>query len=217
MAKPSLQFSLKAMLIVTSAIGIWLGYHVNLARRQREAVARLETLAEGNALWFYAHEWDEDRETRKPTGTQLEPGPSWIRNLLGIDCWDSVVAINAQGCDLTDSALAWLLDRLPSVSYLELRLNPIGDASMSKVATMRNLKTLRVSRTNISDSGLRDIGRIKSLRTLDLCGDDVTDSGLLALSDLTELRNLFVSSTKVTDEGIRKLKEVLPRVKQRRY
>lgn len=215
--RPRLQFSLKILLLATTAFGIWLGDQANRARRQRETIAMIKTLTGGNAFCFYSYEWNEDRECLKQPGVQVEPGPQWLRNLLGIDVLDSVVAIEAQGCSLTDADLVWLLERLPAVSCLELRDNPLGNASMSKFAAMMNLKALRVSCTNVDDAGLRDIGRMKSLRTLDLCGDRVTDCGLLALSDLTELRNLYVESTEVTDHGVDELKKILPRVKKRRY
>jgi|GEM_PF-2568811 len=207
------QFSLKTLLVATMAICLFCGYQVNRARRQREAVAKIE---KSGGLALYGYEWDQDQD-RSKSAPLLEPGPAWLRNLLGIDYLDSVVAIEAQECEMTDSDFVWLLDRLPNVSYLELRMNPIGDASMPKVGTMRNLTTLRLARTDITDSGLRDIGRNKSLRSLDLCGDRVTDTGLLALSGLTELRSLYIEMTDVTDSGVSELKKVLPRVKKRRY
>lgn len=212
------QFSLKALLVATSAIGIWLGLQVNRAIRQREAVGRIEKLTdEEMAICYYRYEWDQDRDCPKKPGTQVEPGPAWLRNLLGIDFLDPIVAVDIQGCDLTDSDLVWLLDRLPSVCYLELRWTPIGNASLSKLAALPNLKTLRVAHTKIDDLGLREIGKIKSLRTLDLCGNNVTDDGLLSLSGLTELRTLYVDSTGITDDGISDLKTSLPHVRKGRY
>ena len=211
------QYSLRALLVAMTAIGIWLGLQVNRVIRQREAIAKIAKLTDGNALCLYRYEWDEDRDCRKNPYAPVEPGPAWLRNLLGIDFLDPIVAIDVQGCELTDSDLVWLLDRLPSISYLELRWTLVGNAGVSKLAALPNLKTLRVAHTKIDDLGLRDIGKIKSLRTLDLCGTGVTDDGLRSLSGLTELRTLYVDSTKITDDGINELKKSLPHIRKGRY
>lgn len=207
------QFSLRALLVVLTLAGVGMGAYANRVRHQQEAVARIEHMG---AFAYYGYEWDDSRDWFH-AGVVHEPGPALIRNSLGIDWLDSVVAIRFDGCSVSDTDLHWLTQRLPELRYLELRLTAVGDQGVSSIDKLRKLRNLELAETRVSDIGLKIIGRVRSLRSLDLCGTCVTDNGLTSLYGLAELRCIYLESTAVTPTGVTKLMKALPQVEKRRY
>jgi hypothetical protein len=207
------QFSLRVLLVILTCLCIWLGARANSVRRQREAIARIDGLG---AFAYYAFEWNESRDWFQ-TGAVGEPGPTWLRNLLGIDWLNPVVAIRFEGCSITDADLDWLIERLPELRYLELRHASIGDRGLANLGQLQRLRNLEVAGTHIGDGAMVAIGRVRSLRSLDLCDTNVTNNGLKSLSALTELRSIYLESTAVTHDGVANLKKALPKLQRRRY
>src|SRR5262245_19997517 len=68
-----LRFSLRTMLLLITALCIWLGYQVNAARRQREALAAIARA--GGTVYF-------DRRTP----------PDWLHQFLGDDSRTAIKA-----------------------------------------------------------------------------------------------------------------------------
>jgi hypothetical protein len=74
-----LQFSLRTLLVVMLIVCVTLGWKVNKAKRQREAVAWVQ---ESGGSVSYGYEFDD---ARKRVPNPQPPGPKWLRELLGID------------------------------------------------------------------------------------------------------------------------------------
>ena len=70
------RFSLRAMILVILVIGIWLGWQVNRAREQREAVAAVRRY--GGEV-HYEHEFFDGKLKSGRNGW----GPRWLRQLVG--------------------------------------------------------------------------------------------------------------------------------------
>lgn len=202
------------MLIAVAASCVWLGWQCDFARRQREAVVKVEELG---GFAFYSHEWDDSNDFLSLTATR-KPWPTWLEKLVGIDSLDPVVAAWLDGgSEVKDSDLAWILDRLPRLRSLNLHGASITSAGISRIAELPKLRTLDLADTCINDSAMPNIGQLHALRSLDLCHTRVTDHGLLVLHRLRELRSIYVESTGVTEEGMAQLRHALPQVKRRRY
>ena len=71
-----LRFSLRAMILVILVIGIWLGWQVNRAREQREAVAAVRRY--GGEV-HYEHEFFDG----KLKSGRTDWAPRWLRQLVG--------------------------------------------------------------------------------------------------------------------------------------
>src|SRR5262245_8259132 len=97
-----LRFSLRTMLVLITALCIWLGFQVNAARRQREAVTAIlnaggivaydyqvvsrrqrTSLAPGISSW-QDYSFDSGRAT---------PGPKWLRQYIGDDYFRTAVGV----------------------------------------------------------------------------------------------------------------------------
>jgi hypothetical protein len=72
------------------------------------------------------------------------------------------------------------------------------------------LTSLDLDGTGVTDAGLTKLMTLKALRTLDLSDTKITDFGLARLAELKELRELLVCGTAVTEDGIAELKKALP-------
>lgn len=90
-----LQFRLRTLIVGTGVIAIWLGWYVNSATRQREAVR--PDLARGGTI-EYDYQYDAVRGWRVPTGKPSRP--VWLQRLLGDDYFHDVVTV---GMDVDQS------------------------------------------------------------------------------------------------------------------
>src|SRR5690242_8371698 len=87
--RPQFRFRLATLLVVITAICLWLGVITHRARSQKEAIAVLSTL--GAKIRF-------DYQDNGP-GNVLDPdadipGPAWARRYLGNDYFRTVVDVD---------------------------------------------------------------------------------------------------------------------------
>lgn len=182
-----LQFSLAALLLAVTIIGLWLGPIVNRVRHQQQVVAQVHALG---GIVAYAHE----RNGSEPGG------PAWLRRWLGDDYFRSVWLIELQGTAANDD-LVEQISRLPGVEHLGLTETQITDASLMHVARMQNLKALSVGFNPISNHGLTHLAPLDKLMFLNLDVTSVTDEGLSALTELSGLTDLKLYGNPITDAG----------------
>ena len=71
-----LKISLRAMMLVILVLGLWLGWRVNKAREQREAVAAVQRYGG----WVH---YDYEFVNGKLTSGRSPRAPRWLRGLLG--------------------------------------------------------------------------------------------------------------------------------------
>lgn len=82
------QFRIRALLVLVGAVAIpstWLAVEMRAAERQKAAVERMDS-----GLVVYDYEWGVDGNL---FGDKWEPGPSWLRPLLGIDFFANVETV----------------------------------------------------------------------------------------------------------------------------
>lgn len=102
----------------------------------------------------------------------------------------------------------------PLTELMELHLGGtrIAGAGFSALSNLRELQHLTLGRcSNLGDAGLSNLARLPNLRALDLADTAVTDEGLKSLAAMHSLRRLGLSGTRTTAAGIAELKRKLPR------
>ena len=225
------RFSLTALLIVVTAVSLWLGRTTYLTHRQKEAI-RIISAAEGIVIY-------KEEEDGGP--------PNWLRTAFGPEYFEVVKAVTfatdmgrKKGTEepkVTDEALAqleWLVD----LEELELSHNEsVADAQLVYLNPLNNLKTVYLYRTQIEgpglihlsglnqlehlalgrsrlgDEGLEHISRIRGLISLRLDNTKVTDSAVARLAKLQNLETLTLNNTDITDKSLTSLQN-LKRLKQ---
>jgi hypothetical protein len=150
---------------------------LNVLRSERRAIAALS--AEGYVDW-----------------TSEPPQPAW-QTLAGEEYF--VKAESARVSRATDLAHVTAMRRLERlwITYVE-----IGDAGLSQLKGLCELRKLVLIRAGITDEGLCHLARWPKLRHLSLAQNPVTDAGVAHVSGLHELEDLSLFATRVTDEGL---------------
>ena len=81
----------------------------------------------------------------------------------------------------------------------------ITDEGLRKLASLKNLTTLRIAGAEISGAGLDAFADHPSLESLDLDGTSITDESLSTIAKIPELTSLFLRYTEISDAGMSNL------------
>ena len=198
--------------------GVWLGWKVNKARQQREAVEEIESV--GGIVWYDYQALDDRRwdETIDP------PWPAWLETILGRDFLYDAVGVDLSGEPLfeasEDSDGIRLRHAMRQASELnQLRVLEVCVASREGFAALERFTNIRRLVVYISinplyhgelDRDIASLGKLRNLTELDLAAFGLGDGGLRQLESLSRLRFLGLDYTSVTSDGLQRLKEALP-------
>lgn len=202
------QFSLRALLVVTAVLAVWLGWHVECARRQRD-VARL--VAELGGSVQYDDDFDSDG-WRREEGFTPSKAPL-LRRFLGHEFFHAIVSVELARARLKDDDLERLLPKfaaLGTIRELGLTGADITDTGLAGIASMAELRQLWVNETCITDEGLKGLSRLHRLQNLQLQQTQITDEGLRHLQGVSSLLVVNLYQTRATETGAAHLRECLP-------
>lgn len=146
-----MQFSLGTLLLVVAALCVWLAWHVELARRQREAVAELHKL---HVAVLYRTPGLRDNG---------EQEPSWLRRVLGAAYREPVTYVGFR-----------------HAAKLQDEPQRIGQA-LALLAELRGLKSLNLGGLPVIDNDLIRLDSLAELRSLDVSYTEVTADGIAGL------------------------------------
>ena len=188
------QFGLRTLLLFMLVVCVTLGWKVERARKQREAVSWIQQSG-GTVIYDYeilrsvrnGRSHSKVASNPKPS----PPGPKWLRELVGIDFVDDVVMVFLDhGGKITDVTP---LAGLKNLERLDLCQSPVSD--LTPLAGMKNLQSLWLSESQVSD--LTPLAGLKNLEWLILRLTQVSD--LTPLAGLTNLVYLDFRGTQVSD------------------
>jgi Leucine-rich repeat (LRR) protein len=224
-----LQFSLRAFLLVTLAVGVglgWLGINMDRARRQKRAVEFFRDAHEG---------WTIPDPQIAYTETSWDP-PVWLRTRLGEDFFRRVKSVKVWSTKINDADLAHLRV-LADLESLEIVCPNVTDAGITHLRGLHRLERLYLGidrdkgtwlslirslkskihagpkPAHITDEGMSTLSRLDNLKTLYLNSDEVTDAGIEHLASLDDLEDLYLRCPRATVGGLKHLAE-LPRLRQ---
>lgn len=146
-----MQFSLGTLLVVVAALCVWLAWHVELARRQREAVTELHKL---RVAVLYRTPGLRDNG---------EQEPAWLRRVLGAAYREPVTYVGFQ-----------------HAAKLQDEPERIGQA-LALLAELRGLKRLSLEGLPVTDNDLMHLKSLAELQRLDLSYTEVTADGVARL------------------------------------
>jgi Leucine-rich repeat (LRR) protein len=193
-----LQFSVRALLILTLLLAVllgWLRHEINRFQAEEEAVAAIIEM--GGFVLYESDPWQYD-STRVP-----KRGPKWLRCLLGERFFDRISSVHfPRGAD--DEAIQ-LLDRLRHAPFLNLRGARITRDGLKHVLKRRDLEYLDLSSTDVTDEELPRLVGMPRLESLILNNTAVTDRAVRTLGRLSSLREVSLEGTHVTRAGMGEL------------
>lgn len=158
-----------------------------------------------------------------PTVESLDIGYAEITD-VGLDRLTSMTnlrELTIGGNKLTDAGVH-LLRQLPQLTYLDvggsqrtdsgLWFVSLTDAGVESIATLTELRELRMAGTTISGRSLERLKVLPRLERLVLQNcKRIGDDAVPALSGLTHLRVLDVQGSAITDQGVAELRKNLPK------
>jgi hypothetical protein len=151
-AKPRrrwLRYGLITLLVLAVVAGIGMCW---VAQRMRESMRRTEAVeaifkSGGGARFDF-----EVDESGKPLAKAREPGPAWLRYLMGQDLGANVIEAEVQ----TDEALEGVKD-LPQLRRLHLFSKRITDVGLQHLEMVSQLETLYLEKTEVTDAGVKKL------------------------------------------------------------
>jgi hypothetical protein len=197
------QFSIRSLCALTLSVAIacsWFAVKTQRARKQRDAVRAIEA----TPGWV---EYDWQQFDRFGILTSRPSSPTWLRDLLGPDFFDSVVAVGLHLSPVTDEGLA-RLKALKTLKRVSLSDTNITDSGLEHLKGLTNLEYLDIRATQVSDTGVAYLEKLSELRILRLSSPGITDAGLEHLKGLANLEELWLNNTKVGDAGLEHLKDL---------
>lgn len=168
-------------LILFTATSIWIGWFVFRAKAQQKCVS--EILQQGGGV-IYSHSYTNGTYDPDPPS----PGPMIIRESLGLDYVDHIVAV-----DFNQSGISQLpnLNRLPKLKSLWLYDTSVTD--LSPASQLSYLESLWIQDTQVNC--LEAVRNCRHLKWLNIAGTQVSD--LSPLNRLSKLETLIVSGTPI--------------------
>jgi hypothetical protein len=150
---PRLRFSLRTAFIATTLLCVWLAWHLQATKRQKQAV---ETIRAAGGWVAYDYAWKD--------GDWVKGGkswvPQWLTSALGEDAFHPVVAVNLPALfhsaydgnrpyighdpDAVISDELWqAIESLPSTQWLSLNARNLSDDELRHLRGLRRLTELK--------------------------------------------------------------------------
>jgi hypothetical protein len=147
----SLRFSVRGLIVLVLVIGLWLGWLVRSARRQREAIAAIRNV---RGQVRYDWQWKNGRAIPR-----AKPwAPKWLVDGLGADYVGHVTMVSMPGV-FDDELVA--IGRLSQLRDLYIApSSAVTDRGLAHLKDLHNLVQLDLRGSQISDAGLAHLKRL---------------------------------------------------------
>src|SRR5688500_15247675 len=129
-------FTLRTLLIAMTVFGVWLGWRIQRANRQREAVKAIQAHSGGPVCYGFMYSTQQQSYW---VGVP-PPAPRWLIDLVGIDFLHNVETANLTKWDQYDIVessppdLAARLEYLPHLKTLSLQGDQASDSVFASIA-----------------------------------------------------------------------------------
>jgi hypothetical protein len=196
------RYSLRTFLLVITALCISLGWKVEAARQQREAVAAVRKFG-GEVTYDCEYLYDP---------FIAKPKPHWLAEHIGVDFFQNVVAVRIffepdSPQEIRD--LLPYLSRLSQLRSLSIINGTFKDEDLCYLAHLTDMTSLFLFRNKITGKGFKHIVCLKKLVEFGCCYNKITDQSLEPLARLPLLQEIWLADTSVTDGCI----EILVRMR----
>lgn len=224
-------FSLRSLLTVVTGLCVVLGLWASRERAHREQLAAVKSLYEtrfqrgtidanplaGISLSYGRRTAGDDALRRGDVVTYacIIGGQRSQAEAAAIKHLPTLRAVEASGigCAGATDAEAVEIGKLFSLEWLDLQHTRLTDRGVRCLASLRELRELNLSDTDISGEGFSALSGLHKLEKLDLHHSGFADEGARHLGALDSLRFLDLAQTKIGDAGLKYLSS-LPNLNQ---
>jgi hypothetical protein len=111
-----------------------------------------------------------------------------------------MLSLNASlaGKKFRDSDLASFKPVLVQINTADFSGTSISDHSSDFIASMKNLRLLRLSHTRVTDDGVKRLHDLTHLQFINLLGTQVTPAMLGAIASMPKMEHFYVANTWIT-------------------
>ena len=205
------QFGIRTLFLSMFVVAIvcsWFAVRMNYAKRQRKAVAAVESV--GGRVAYLPQGFDVSGNVYEKV-----PGLAWLHRLVGTDFLVDVAIVSFETApsqqrfpEADDDWLVRHIEGLPHVRWLDLEGTEVGDTGIELLGKLAELKALMLTGTRVTDTGAKRLGRLRNLEWLGIADTRISDTGLGDLAGLTNLTTLDMHGTQITDAGIKHLERL---------
>lgn len=112
----------------------------------------------------------------------------------------AMLSLNASlaGEKFGDSDLASFKLVLEQIRTADFSGTSISDHSSDLIATMKNLRLLRLSHTRVTDDGVKRLHDLAHLQSINLLGTQVTPAVLEVIASMPKMEHLYIANTRIT-------------------
>ncbi|KAI9913348.1 hypothetical protein PsorP6_006687 [Peronosclerospora sorghi] len=103
---------------------------------------------------------------------------------------------------LTDSGLLEICDSVRKLKALNISNTEVSDTGTHGLAKLKELRILHMDTQGVTSNALMNVACLVHLEKLDLFGANITDNGLLHLVQLHHLQELTICGGKISDRGV---------------
>jgi hypothetical protein len=201
------RFRLKTLLVLMTALAVWLGIWMRQVHERRELVARIEGM--GGTVAF-----EHQQPSARGAQAAGSPRAGWLRWLDQETCND-VSQVTLRGATVTNADLRRLVafQRLESLEVHATRVTPEG---LRPLQQLPRLRFLFLSGLAADDEGMTELAGLKNLEFLWLDGEGgslVGDAGLLELQALPKLRRVELGNARIGRDAMAAFQKSLPKCK----
>lgn len=192
------RFSLRGLLVVTTLVGLGLGWVVERANRQQRAVAAVQAIG-GYVSFAQGHS-----TARAPEDWR----PGWVPRWIPDHYLERAEGVWVPGSDAAD--FSFLAD-LPTLEKACLINCPqFDDADLGYLVQARGLRLVSLIGSGVTSAGLAQLQHLPRLQILQLRGTRIDDRAVEPLCRLQSLAELDVFNTEISRAGVAQLAQGLP-------
>jgi hypothetical protein len=194
------QFRLRTALAASVVFALALGWQVNRAARQRQAVAAVRAL--GGHVYY-----EQDLRGGDEDAGFGGRAPAWIGDRFGRDFVDRVVWVDLDGTEVGNDDLRHI-EALGTLELLRISGGQISGDGLARLASLGDLEVLSLENHRHVADGLIHLRGLRRLRSIVLRGTDAADEHIDAVCRLDYLENIDLVNTRIGDDALDRLAEL---------
>ena len=179
---------------------------VNYFANVRRQQLAIAAIKQVHGSFYYGFQGDGEEYSDVTTPA----GPGWLWRLADVSYVSHVVAVDLNCCGADDATLAKVAN-LRQLQVVRISNAPlITDCGLKHLSQLRRLNHIVLDYAGTTDAGLINLKDLAALETLELRGTMVTEVGLINLRQMQQLKKLTISGHRNSPDTIKEIRRAMP-------